>query len=74
MTVARANVPHAHKMISFNATCPNGHTGTHSFYRDRLSELVGLDRVQLWCARCDTQWEATSEELQALRRLLRIQE
>lgn len=61
-------------MISFNATCPNGHTGMQSFYRDRLSELVGFDRMRLWCAKCDAQWEIADEELEGLRRLVRIRE
>jgi len=62
------------RMIRFNATCPNGHTGSQTFYRDHLRELLAHDRLRLWCAKCDTDWEATNEELEALRRLLKIRE
>jgi hypothetical protein len=61
-------------MIRFNATCPNGHVGVQTFYQDHLRDRVEQDRLQLYCAKCDTQWDATKEQMEALRRLLKIRE
>lgn len=62
------------EMIRFNATCPNGHTGVQTYYKDHLHQLVDRDRLRLWCTRCDVEWDVTDEEMEALRRLLRIRE
>lgn len=62
------------RMVNFRALCPNGHATQHWYYRDRLEQLVGLNQVTLWCIKCDTQWYATKEELDAMRRLVRIRE
>ncbi|HUI98623.1 MAG TPA: hypothetical protein VLY46_00225 [Usitatibacter sp.] len=59
-------------MVTFNATCPNGHTRQHLFYKDRLKELVDERRLMLWCMECDEQWHVSSDELDGLRRLLRL--
>ncbi len=61
-------------MITFNATCPNGHTGPQRFYKERLSALVDGNGLRLWCTKCDAQWQASGDDLDQLRRILRIQE
>ena len=61
-------------MISFNATCPNGHTEMQRYYKDRLRELVDRDGLRLWCTKCDAEWDLAHEELEGVRRLLRFHE
>ena len=61
-------------MISFNATCPNRHMGLQTYYKDRLRELLDLGNLWLWCARCDSQWQPANDELDAIRRLLQLQD
>ncbi|HSN21374.1 MAG TPA: hypothetical protein VLS49_11890 [Usitatibacter sp.] len=59
-------------MITFHSTCPNGHTGSHSFYKERLGELLDSGELRLWCVKCDTQWDVPSDEREGLRRLMRL--
>ncbi len=61
-------------MITFFATCPNGHERAQGFYKDRLGELLQAGSLRLWCMKCDTHWNASDTELETLRRLLRVSE
>jgi hypothetical protein len=59
---------------NFNAMCPAGHHATQSSYdRDMLARLLNADQaIPLYCARCDTQWDATEVQRSMLGWVLNV--